>query len=653
VLAFILRPFGVRGGIDFDRVATELLHPALAAADVARRDALSLPLGGTVGEDLFASLLTADLVLADISFPSPQVFYELGLAHALRDRRTLVLKASQGDRGFDFGGYQHFTYDAANPGASIRELVSALRAAIQSDRIDSPVYALLPGLNRPRASGVPESFVAEAESARKARDLGHLRLLSQEARSFHWAAQGLRKAGDQQIYARDMRGAMDTFEYLLSTDPDSPDVNLKLATVYQRLKQLRKSDLALKRALDVVEPGSKDRAEAFALLGRNAKAGWQEAWRSHPQAEWREEALRCPQLREAFEYYLKGFKADLNGYYSGLNALAMGTIMAELAGAFPGVWEALFEEGTEAESALSALRQEIASILSAVEMAVEAAEERARGGDVWLQISRADLTLLTSKRPARVAERYRRAVADAPQFVAESAASQIYIYRDLGVLPENTEAALAALGAGEDMSPAERADLPKKALLFVGHAIDTPGRAAPRFPAAAEPRAREAIFRAVKEEAGEDGIACAGVAGASSGGDILFHEACEIAGIVNRICLALPPEQYAKIGVASAGPQWEMRFRGLIARHPYQVLSELPELPVWLRANARYDFWDRDALWRYHTAAAVGEITVIALWDGKEGAAADLVNMAKERGAKVVVLDAARLLAGAGATPGD
>ena len=50
-------------------------------------------------------------------------------------------------------------------------------------------------------------------------------------------------------------------------------------------------------------------------------------------------------------------------------------------------------------------------------------------------------------------------------------------------------------------------------------------------------------------------------------------------------------------------------------------------------------------MWRYHTAAAIGDITVIALWDGKKGAAADLVRMAKEHRAKVVVLDAVRLFA--------
>ena len=50
-------------------------------------------------------------------------------------------------------------------------------------------------------------------------------------------------------------------------------------------------------------------------------------------------------------------------------------------------------------------------------------------------------------------------------------------------------------------------------------------------------------------------------------------------------------------------------------------------------------------MWRYHTAAAIGEITVIALSDGQAGAAADMVRTARERGAKVVVLDVVGLFA--------
>jgi hypothetical protein len=650
VLAFILRPFGVKGDIDFDRVEAELVVPALASLDISGRTSLPIIQQGNIREDLFASLLTSDLVLADVSYPSADLFYELGLAHALRDRRTLLMKAAHHDEPFDLQTDRCLTYDARNPGASIQELVSLLRAMIESNRIDSPVYALLPGLNRPRVTAVPSSFTKEAEAAGKTSDLGHLRLLSQEARSFHWSLEGLKKVGDGQFYARDMTGARDTFEYLLSIEPLNSEVNLILGAVYERLRQPRKSDQAIKRVLDMLAPGSKELAEAFALLGRNAKAGWLDSWRSRPQTDWREEALRSPMLREAYDYYLKGFKADLNNYYAGLNAVAMGTIVAGLASALPQVWRDLFDDDLQAEFRLSTLKHGIASVVSAVEIAIDAAEERQGVRDPWLQISKADLTLLTSKRPGRVAEAYFRAVAGTALYTMDWVQAQISVFRDLDILKDNADAAFAAVGPGSGAMALPASEMVGRALLFVGHSIDAPDRAAPRFPSAAEPVAREAILRAVHEQIGGDRTGFVGVAGASSGGDILFHEACEAAGITNRICLALPPTQYANIGVSSAGPQWDARFRALIARHPYHVLSELPELPAWLRPNARYDFWGRDTLWRYYTAAAIGEITVIAFWDGKEGATADLVHMAKERGANIVVLDSARLFAGTEAT---
>jgi hypothetical protein len=292
---------------------------------------------------------------------------------------------------------------------------------------------------------------------------------------------------------------------------------------------------------------------------------------------------------------------------------------------------------------LSTLRKEVTSVAAGVALALEAAGEHQQSPDVWPEISRADFELLTSERAGRVAEKYRRAISGESPFVVDSALAQIYIYRDLGVLEKNAQAAIEALG-GSDL-PVELPAVPvvRRALLFVGHAIDAPGRATPRFPPSCEPAAHKAILCAVEEEVKEDRAAWVGVAGASSGGDILFHEICESVGIADKICLAMPVTEYARLDVVEAGPQWETRFHDLIARHPYQVLSDSTELPGWLRPNAPYDFWGRDTMWRYHTAAAVGDITVIALWDGKEGAAADLVRMAKQRGAKVVVLDAIRM----------
>jgi hypothetical protein len=347
-------------------------------------------------------------------------------------------------------------------------------------------------------------------------------------------------------------------------------------------------------------------------------------------------------LQDAYGYYLQAFKEDLNSYYAGLNALALGTIILRLASDIPEVWADSFEDDQTAEHHLGDVKKEVDAIRSAVQLSLEGARGK-QPDDIWLAISTADFALYTSDRPGVVAGAYRRATSGASPFVVDATLNQVLIYHELGLFPENVKAAMEALG-GRTGVPAQSAPaLTKRALLFVGHAIDAPDRPVPRFPADQEPAARKAIAQAVAELTRESRATFMGVAGGSSGGDILFHETCEELSIPGIVCLAIPPPAYLEGGVAAAGPQWERRFRDLIARRTYRVLSNTTELPLWLRPNKPYDFWYRDTLWRYHTAAAIGEITVLALWDGKEGAAANMMRVAKEGSANVVVLDPTRI----------
>jgi hypothetical protein len=41
------------------------------------------------------SVLTADLVIADISIHNANVFYELGVRHALRDKKTFLIRCAR------------------------------------------------------------------------------------------------------------------------------------------------------------------------------------------------------------------------------------------------------------------------------------------------------------------------------------------------------------------------------------------------------------------------------------------------------------------------------------------------------------------------------------------------------------------------------
>jgi hypothetical protein len=75
---------------------------------------------------------------------------------------------------------------------------------------------------------------------------------------------------------------------------------------------------AVERALANKNISKDQRAEAHALLGRNAKSLWRRDWQDAPDTETKAAAaLRSSFLQESFEQYERAFDEDLNHFYSG------------------------------------------------------------------------------------------------------------------------------------------------------------------------------------------------------------------------------------------------------------------------------------------------------------------------------------------------
>lgn len=181
---------------------------------------------------------------------------------------------------------------------------------------------------------------------------------------------------------------------------------------------------------------------------------------------------------------------------------------------------------------------------------------------------------------------------------------------------------------------------PERVVLFTGHRIDAPGREKPRFPAAAEPRARDLLMAAFAGELAETRGPVAGLAGGASGGDVLFHEIAIELGVPTELYLALPPEEYCSASVADGGERWVARFRALCDTLPLRLLPEEshrepPGLSVWERGN----LWMLDSAFDW----TGGSVTLLALWDGRggdgPGGTADMVARARGRSARVEILD--------------
>ena len=124
--AFVIRPFGEKtdsagATIDFEKVHTELIAPALKAAGLEGGTTGQIIDAGNIREDMFAMIIQADLVVADVTVHNANVFYEAGIAHTL-GREVVLISQSAADVPFDLRHHRYLTYMANSEGlADLRE----------------------------------------------------------------------------------------------------------------------------------------------------------------------------------------------------------------------------------------------------------------------------------------------------------------------------------------------------------------------------------------------------------------------------------------------------------------------------------------------------------------------------------------------------
>ncbi|MDH3445734.1 MAG: DUF4071 domain-containing protein, partial [Deltaproteobacteria bacterium] len=99
--AFVVMPYGVKEGTDFNRVYAEYIKPALEGVDFEVFRADEELQAGDIRTDMFQELLLADLVVADLSIDNPNVWYELGVRHALRARGVIGIRCRREKMPFD------------------------------------------------------------------------------------------------------------------------------------------------------------------------------------------------------------------------------------------------------------------------------------------------------------------------------------------------------------------------------------------------------------------------------------------------------------------------------------------------------------------------------------------------------------------------
>src|SRR5437868_10767783 len=134
---FTIMPFGGY----FDSYYQDIFRPAIKAAGLEPNRADDLYRPSAIVNDIWSYTKNAKVILADLTGKNPNVFYELGLAHALAKPAILVTE-SLDDIPFDLRGLRIIQYDKNEPdwGGLLRDRIeSSIR-----ETIESPQTAVLP-----------------------------------------------------------------------------------------------------------------------------------------------------------------------------------------------------------------------------------------------------------------------------------------------------------------------------------------------------------------------------------------------------------------------------------------------------------------------------------------------------------------------------
>ena len=628
--AFVAMPFGVKKDsqgteIDFNRVYTELIKPALETAglDVFRADQEER--AGDIRTDMFQELLIADLVVADLTLDNPNVWYELGVRHALRARGVVLICGGRVSTAFDLYTDRKLRYSIKNGGPDHstieqdkKNLADMVKATMESwhGRKVSPVYHLMPNLQEPdwkslRIGDVQEFWQqhdvweGRIALARKAGHIGDVLVLADEAPISAFRAEAWIKAGEALRKAEHFNFALEELEHGLAIEP-------------QNLRGLREQGICLQRLALAGRPGhSLDRArahyrnvldqypqdpETWALLGRVDKDAWVAAWRQpgKPAEQWRDEAAEeGALLRSAIDSYAKGYRRNPSHYYSGINALTLMHLHRHLTN------DARYDRG-------------MVTMAGAVRFAAECELDEQQL--FWSNATLGDLEVLVGI-PDTTKAAYKEAIAknDKDWFALNSSHAQLQLLKDLGFRPENVDAGMATFDrALQKLAKPEDRWQPRQVFLFSGHMIDAPTRPTPRFPGVKESAAAQKIAEALDQLGA--GLGDLALTQGASGGDLLFLEACQQRGVRLQLLLPLEEPEFIERSILSSagGDKWCDRFYTLksgLQDFPRIMPDELGPLPKGV------DPFERCNLWLLYTALVCGvdKVRFICLWDGGGG----------------------------------
>jgi len=337
-ICFVIMPFGRKADvsgreIDFDVIYKQIIDPAIRAVgfEVVRADEELN--AGMIHKAMFERLALSDYAIADLTIFNPNVYYELGVRHALRPQTTVLMCAQDSRLPFDVGNLRALPYMLDSTGApSAPEvardaLIRQLDYCRTHDEPDSPLFRLVTGFKAPnidhektdifrRDVAYSRDFKAKLRAARAAgagKDIEALDAVRTEL-----GPVGVVEAGiviDLFLSYRAVKAWDQMVLLYYDMDPVLRHTVLAQEQCAFALNRLGKSEEAEAMLAELIgERGPS--SETYGLLGRVYKDRWDAAKKAGDLAAagWADMAI---------EAYLRGFEADWRDAFPGVNAVTL------------------------------------------------------------------------------------------------------------------------------------------------------------------------------------------------------------------------------------------------------------------------------------------------------------------------------------------
>lgn len=330
-LCFILMPFGkkkdqIGNEIDFDKIYIDFIKPAILDASLEPIRADEEQIGGIIHKPMYERLMLCEYAVADLSILNANVFYELGIRHAIRPHSTISLFEDKSSLPFDVSLLRSIPYDRNL--LKLEELKSKLTKALlkvkKEKDVDSPLFQLVDGIKPSNIEHIKtdvfrkqveynQTLKKKLENIRTSKNLDELITFENEL-DFEVVEFGV--IVDLFLSYR----ALEAFENMVLLVDKMPKPLSQSIMIQEQLgfalNRVGQKDDAIKVLESIINEHGKS-SETNGILGRVYKDKYTDALKDGNNI------MAQGYLKKAIDTYLNGFEADFRDAYPGINAVTL------------------------------------------------------------------------------------------------------------------------------------------------------------------------------------------------------------------------------------------------------------------------------------------------------------------------------------------